>query len=169
MNWETSLRLAATALVLALAGSCCSTVLAQEATRGPQLGLASGFFVPPEGGRLGFAIAGDARYGFALGRATLAPGFRLAGFFRSGLAVAAPLAGARLDYALGIAHPFVVGAVGLGHASDRSRQGVAYQAAAGVLLDLGTRWSLGAEASYLAITGSDFRALSLGPCLTLHL
>jgi hypothetical protein len=166
------LRLADIVFALALVWASGGRAFAQEATHasgGPRVALSSGLFVPPEGGTLGFAITGDASYGFALGKATLAPGLRLAGYFRSGLAVAAPLASARVALTLGVVRPYVLAGIGPGHASDRQQLGLAYQAAAGVTLDLGARWSLGAEASYLAISGTDFRALSLGPCVAVRL
>lgn len=140
---------------------------------GPHLSLASGLFLPPEGGHLGFAISGAARYGVAVGRATVAPGVRVAAYFRSGLAAVAPLATTRVSTSMGLAigttSPYLFGGVGFGHLIERSHDGFAYQLGAGLNVAVGTRMSVGAEVTYLAITGSEFRALSFGPCMTLVL
>jgi hypothetical protein len=141
---------------------------------GAQLALSSGIFLPPEGGRLGLSVAGDARYGVALGKVTVAPGVRLAGFFRPGLAAVAPLAttrvSARVEVPLGAVGPYVLGGVGLGRLSEGRQQGLAYQVGGGVAFALGKgRFTLAAELTYSAITASDFRALFFGPCVTMAL
>src|SRR5688500_5197640 len=48
---------------------------------GLRFAIAPGVFIPTNGGRVGFSIAGEVRYGFELGPLILAPGVRLAAYF----------------------------------------------------------------------------------------
>src|SRR5688572_30784484 len=48
---------------------------------GLHFSIAPGVFIPTQGGRVGFSVAGEVRYGFELGPLILAPGVRLAAYF----------------------------------------------------------------------------------------
>jgi len=134
---------------------------------GSRFSIAPGLFLPNDGGRIGFSIAGDYRYGLDLGPIILAPGARLAGFFPPGFYVLTALATLRLTVPLGPVGPYVMGGVGPGYVSEPSQTGLAYQGGGGLMVHVNTSFAIGAEASYSGITGTDFGALFIGPSLLL--
>jgi hypothetical protein len=135
---------------------------------GLRLGIVPSIFIPVRGGDVGFAIAGDVRYGFDIKKAVvLAPGLRLAGYFPSGDTILIGLATLRLTVPVGPVGPFVVGGVGPGWVKDESDVGVAYVGGGGFVVHIGTKFGIGAEATYQAITGTDFSAIFVGPVLLL--
>lgn len=129
--------------------------------------IAPGVFIPTDGGDVGFSIAGDFRYGIEVGPTVLAPGVRLAGYFPDGQSVLVGFGTFRVTLPVGPVGPFVVGGVGPGWVSKPSETGLAYLGGGGLMVHFGTRFGLGAEATYQAITGTDFAALFVGPSLLL--
>jgi hypothetical protein len=134
---------------------------------GLHFSIAPGVFIPTHGGDVGFSIAGDMRYGFDLGALVLAPGVRLAGYFPPHVNIVTALATLRLVFPIGPFAPFVVGGAGPGYVSADSQTGLAYLGGGGFMVHIGTHFGIGAEASYQAITGTDFAALFFGPLLLL--
>ncbi|MDB4985703.1 MAG: hypothetical protein JWN04_881 [Myxococcaceae bacterium] len=145
-----------------------SAELAASSIAGPRFSLAPGLFVPPEGGRLGLSLVADAHYNLEVGRVIVAPGVRLAGFFRADTTALAALATKRLTLQLGTVDPYVVGGVGIGHLSDPTHLGLAYQAGGGLTICVHRFVALGVEATYFGVTGTDFRALLFGPALLIN-
>lgn len=134
---------------------------------GLRFGIAPGIFIPVNGESVGFSISGDVRYGIELGPVVVAPGGRLAGYFPSELTVLAALATTRVTLPLGPVGPYVLGGVGPGWVSEPSEAGLAWMAGGGLMAHIGTRFGIGAEATYQAITGTAFKALFIGPSLLL--
>jgi hypothetical protein len=130
---------------------------------GLRFALAPGVIVLPDRGEVGFSIAGDMRYGFALKPIILAPGARVAGYFPPHGTAALGLATLRLTVPVGPLGPFVVGGAGPGYVSDPSRAGLAYLAGGGLMVHFGTRFAFGAEVAYQAIAATNFGVISFGP------
>jgi hypothetical protein len=140
-------------------------VIAQNV--GPRFSLAPGVFLPTDGGHVGFSIAGDYRHGFELGHTILAPGARLAGFFPSDFVALTAMGTARLTVPVGPVGPYLMGGVGPGYVSEPSKVGLALLGGGGLMVYIGTSFGIGAEASYLTITGTNLHALFIGPALML--
>jgi hypothetical protein len=132
---------------------------------GFRFSIAPGVFIPVDGGKVGFSISGDFRYGIEVGPIVVAPGARLAGYFPSDLTVLAALGTTRLVFPVGPVGPYVLGGVGPGWVSEPSKAGLAYMAGGGFMVHIGMRFGIGAEATYQGITGTDFKALFVGPAL----
>jgi hypothetical protein len=131
---------------------------------GFRFSIAPGIFIPVNGERVGFSITGDFRYGFDLGPVVLAPGVRLAGYFPSDATILAALATTRLVIPAGPVGPYVLGGLGPGWVSEPdSEVGLAWMAGGGFMWHVSTRFGIGAEATYQAITGTPFKALFVGP------
>jgi hypothetical protein len=129
--------------------------------------IAPGVFIPTDGGKVGFSLAGDFRYGFELGPTVLAPGVRLAGYFPDQQNVLVALATARMTFPVGPVGPFVVAGAGPGYVTSPGETSLAYLAGGGFMVHIGMRFGIGAEATYQAITGTEFAALFVGPSLLL--
>lgn len=134
---------------------------------GLRFSIAPGIYIPTDGGRVGFSIAGDLRYGIELGPIVVAPGARVSGFFPSGFYALTGLATGRITVPLGPFGPYVLGGVGPGYISEPSHTGLAYLGGGGLMIHFGQRFALGAEATYFGITGTSFRTLFIGPTLLL--
>lgn len=134
---------------------------------GSRFSIAPGIFIPRDGQRVGFSIAGDYRYGIELGPVVLAPGVRLSGFFPSQFVALSALGTARLTVPLGPVGPYVMGGVGPGYVSKPAEPGLAFMGGGGLMVYVGQAFAIGAEATYLGITGTRFRALFIGPSLLL--
>ena len=135
--------------------------------RGLKISIAPGLFIPTNGGDLGFYIAADFRYGFELGPVVIAPGLRPALYFPSYATIVTGLVTLRLTFPVGPVGPFISGGAGPGWISDPSTVGLAYAGGGGFIVHIGTRFGIGAEASYQGITGTNFAALFVGPILLL--
>lgn len=131
--------------------------------RGLRFGISPGIMIAPSSGDIGFSIAGDVRYGFQLGPTVLAPGIRLAGYFPPGDTILVGLGTARVVFPVGPVGPYIVGGVGPGWIKDLDEVGLAWLAGAGFMVHIGTRFGIGAEANYQAITSTPFDALFIGP------
>lgn len=134
---------------------------------GLRISLAPGLFIPTNGGKVGFSLAGDVRYGFETGPAIIAPGVRLAAFFPAGARALTALGTLRVTFPVGPVGPFVVGGVGPGFVSDPSHVGLAYLAGGGLMVHIGRSVGIGIEATYFGVTDSWFRSISIGPSLLL--
>jgi hypothetical protein len=134
---------------------------------GPRLSIAPGIIIPSDGGNVGFSLAGDFRYGFEAGPTVLAPGVRLAGYFPSGATALVGLATGRVTLPVGPLGPFVLAGAGPGYVSEPSATGLAYIGGGGLMIHIGRSFAFGAEATYQGITGTNFRALFVGPVLLL--
>jgi hypothetical protein len=134
---------------------------------GARFTVAPGVFIPLEGERVGFSLAGDFRYGFDTGPLIVAPGARVAGFFLSDARIVMGLATARVTVPLGPVGPFVLGGVGPGFVSANERVDLGYLAGGGFMVHFGVHVAVGAEVAYQAIRGTGFSALSVGPALLL--
>ena len=146
-------------------------VSAPEPLAGSRLGASAelllGLCVPPEGGRLGLTLAGELRYGIALGPLVLAPGVRVASLFVAGAIGLAGLAGLRLTLPLPQIAPYVALGVGPGYRSGPAQLALAYQGSAGLTVPFSERITVGIEASYLQLVDVHFRRLSFGPTVSL--
>jgi hypothetical protein len=134
---------------------------------GPRFSIAPGIIIPSGNQRIGFSIAADFRYGIELGPVILAPGARLGGYFPSGSFGLLGLGTLRLTVPLGPVAPYALAGLGPGYLSEPAHTGLAHLAGGGLMIHIGRSFAIGAEASYLAITGSDFRTLFIGPTLLL--
>lgn len=136
--------------------------------RGLRFGISPGIMISPSSGDVGFSIAGDVRYGFALGDAVvLAPGLRLGGYFPPDQTIVIGLGTLRLTVPVGPVGPFVVGGVGPGWVKEPSEVGAAWLAGGGFVVHIGTSFGIGAEVGYQAIAKTDFGALFFGPLFLL--
>jgi len=134
---------------------------------GLRVAIAPGVFIPTRGGRVGFSVAGDLRYGFKLGPVVLAPGLRPAAYFPPRQRIVTGLGTLRVTFPVGPVGPFILGGVGPGWVRRPSHVGVAYLGGGGFMVHIGTQFGIGVEATYQAITGTDFAALFVGPLLLL--
>jgi hypothetical protein len=134
---------------------------------GHRFSIAPGIFIPSNGGRVGFSIAGDYRRGYEVGPTILAPGARVSGFFPSGFVAVTALATGRLTVPVGPVGPYVMGGLGPGWVSQPSEAGLALLGGGGLMVYIGQSFAIGAEASYLTVTGTGFHALFVGPSLLL--
>jgi len=138
---------------------------AESYNQGFQWGIGPSILVPTDGGPLGGGLTLDARYGIEAGPVIVAPGGRLAGYYRSRHFTGFVMPTARVTVPLGPLAPFVVGGVGPGFMSNPSEGGVALMGGGGLMVHFGRVFGLGAEVTYQVITGTEFRALSIGPSL----
>lgn len=165
------------AIVIALGGGApCraqeSPAAAEErhpSTSSAQVQLTGALCVPPQGGVLGFAYAGELAYGLRLRGLALAPGLRVASYFSADEAAVAGLVMLRSALLRGLYSPFVAAGVGPGYRSEAATWGPAFAVSAGLMLDLSSRFSIGGEASYIQVAGGRYRQLSLGPALLVRL
>jgi hypothetical protein len=134
---------------------------------GARFTLAPGVFIPLEGERVGFSLAGDFRYGFDTGPLIAAPGARVAAFFLPDARVVLGLATARVTVPVGPVGPFVLGGVGPGFVSAPEHVDLGYLAGGGFMVHFGVHVAVGAEVAYQAIRRTSFSALSVGPSLLL--
>lgn len=134
---------------------------------GARFSIAPGIIIPTGSGRVGFSVSADFRYGFELGPVILGPGARLGGYFPSGSYGLLALGTFRLTVPLGPVAPYLLGGAGPGYLSEPAHTGLAYLGGGGLMIHIGRSFAFGAEASYLALTGSDFRTLFIGPTLLL--
>lgn len=134
---------------------------------GLRAAIEPGILLPSGGGRVGFSLAADVRYGFELGPTIVAPGVRITGYFPSDAFGLTALATTRLTVPVGLFGPFIVGGLGPGHLSEPSHTGLAWLGGGGLMIHIGASFGIGAQAYYQGITGSGFRSLSLGPTLLL--
>jgi hypothetical protein len=123
-------------------------------------------YFPTGGGKTGFALGLEGRYGFDLGPVIVAPGAMFKTYFgdRNVYLGAGIL---RLTFPVGSFGPYVEGGVGVGTISQPSETGALLLVGTGFMLYLGDRFGLGLSISYEKITGTAFSAVAVGPSLLL--
>jgi len=128
--------------------------------------IAPSVYFPTGGGKTGFALGIEGRYGFDLGSVILAPGAMFTSYFgdRNVYLGAGIL---RLTFPVGFFGPYVEGGVGVGTISDPSQTGLLLLAGAGFMVYASDRFGLGVSVSYEKITGTAFGAVILGPSFLL--
>ena len=134
---------------------------------GFQLGTGIMVLLPSDGGSAGIGAQVEGRYGMALGPTVVAPGGELSLYWLSSRLIATLMPTLRVTVPLGPLAPYVRGGLGAGALSDPGEGGLAYLGGGGLMIHFTERVSLGVEVSYQAITGTDFRGLSISPMLTL--
>lgn len=116
-------------------------------------------------GKAGFFLGVRLGYGIDTGPVIVVPGVRVAAYFTDpNVYVGMPTF--KLVLPIDRFAPFVEGGGGVGHVTDPSKSGFAWMGGGGFMIHF-TRVALGAEASYQAITGTDFSGVSVGPILAL--
>lgn len=138
---------------------------AMQANRGLRFGFGPAILFPTDGGPLGGGLVLDGRYGIKAGPTVLAPGGRLAGYVLSARFIGTAMPTFRVTLPVGPFAPYVVGGVGGGWLSNDSEGGVAWLGGGGLMIHFGRVLAIGAEATYEAITGTEYKALSIGPAI----
>lgn len=121
----------------------------------------------PEEGSVGGGLELSARYGVPAGFLVFAPGARLGGYFLQDRFIGVLLPTARVTVPLGPVAPFVQAGAGVGGLTNPGEGGLAWLAGGGLMIHFGGVLSIGAEVSYSGITGSGFKALSIGPAIVI--
>ena len=127
--------------------------------------LAPGVIVPTNGASAGFSLAGDVRFGIEMGPIIVAPGVRLAGYWPSGPNAYTLLGMLRVTVPVGPVGPYVLGGVGPGWVTSPERTDVAYVLGGGAMVHIGSRFGIGLEVTFQAITDTRFKAMFFGPSL----
>ena len=142
------------------------TSIVRRFERGFHLTIAPSVYFPTGGGKTGFALGLEGRYGFDLGPVILAPGAIFTSYFgdRNVYLGAGIL---RVTFPVGSFGPYLEGGVGVGTITQPSETGVLLLAGTGFMLYLGDRFGLGLSVSYEKITGTAFGAVTLGPSILL--
>lgn len=134
---------------------------------GFQLGTGFMVLLPSGGGSAGVGAQVEGRYGFVLGPTVLAPGGELSAYYLSSRVIGTLMPTLRLTLPLGPLAPYARGGVGAGALSNPGEGGLAWLGGGGLMIHFSERISLGVEVSYQAITGTDFRGLSISPMLSI--
>ncbi|MBX3227322.1 MAG: hypothetical protein KIT84_34700 [Labilithrix sp.] len=138
---------------------------AMRANRGLRFGFGPQILLPSDGGPLGGGLVLEGRYGFKAGPTVLAPGGRLGGYLLSERFIGTAMPTFRITLPLGPLAPYVVGGVGGGWLSNRAESGVAWLGGGGLMIHFGRILAIGAEATYEAVTGTEFKVLGIGPAI----
>ena len=128
--------------------------------------LVPSVYFPTGGGKTGFALGIEGRYGIDLGSVILAPGAMFTSYFGDRNVY---LGGGtvRVTFPVGIFGPYAEVGLGVGTITQPSQTGALLMAGTGFMLYLGGRFGLGLNVSYEKITGTDFGAVILGPSILL--
>jgi hypothetical protein len=121
----------------------------------------------PDEGSAGFGLEPTIRYGIPTGPVIIAPGARLAGYFLSERFIWTLMPTLRVTAPLGPLAPFVHGGVGGGGITNPGEGGLSWLGGGGLMIHFGGVLSLGAELNYQGITGTDYKALSIGPTIVI--
>lgn len=139
---------------------------AMAANRGLTLGVGPTLLLPSrEDGPVGGGLSLDARYGIRLGPTVVAPGGRLNGYLISSRVIGMAMPTLRLTVPVGPLAPFLVGGLGPGGITNPGETGLAYLGGGGAMIHFGRILAVGGEASYQAITGTDFKSVAIGPSI----
>jgi hypothetical protein len=133
--------------------------------KGLRFTLAPGVIVPTNGANAGFSLSGDVRFGIELGPIIVAPGARLGGYWPSGPNAYVLLGTLRVTVPVGPIGPYVLGGVGPGWVTSPERTDVAYVLGGGAMVHIGSRFGIGLEVTFQAITDTRFKAMFFGPSL----
>ena len=139
--------------------------IAYRANTGLRWGIGPVILIPPGDRPLGGGLDLDVRYGIGAGPVVVAPGARFAGYILSREYIVLGMPTARVTLPFGPLAPFVVGGVGPGYTSAEEKGGVALLGGGGLMVHIGPFFGIGAEATYQTITGTDFKAVTVGPSL----
>jgi hypothetical protein len=134
---------------------------------GFQLGTGLLVLLPSGGGSAGVGAQVEGRYGFVLGPSVIAPGGELSLYWLSSRVIGTLMPTLRITLPLGPLAPYVRGGAGGGGLSNPGEGGLAWLGGGGLMIHFSERISLGVEVSYQAITGTEFRGLSISPMLSL--
>ncbi len=139
---------------------------AMSANRGFRLGLGPVLLLPSrDNGPYGGGLTLDGRYGIKAGPTVLAPGGRLSGYGISGRFIGTAMPTFRVTVPIGPLAPYIVGGLGPGWISNPSEGGLAILGGGGLMIHVGRVLSLGIEATYQTITGTEFNSVALGPSI----
>jgi hypothetical protein len=166
---------------LALLGVCCITTAAPaedgsdegvpdtpawRANTGLVTGLGFGLLIADEGS-LGVGVELAGRYGIPAGPVIVAPGALLGGSYLQSRFIGDLLGTFRVTLPLGPLAPFVQGGAGPGFITNPGEGGLAWLGGGGLMIHFGSVLTLGAEVNYQGITGTDYKALSIGPTIVI--
>lgn len=139
---------------------------AMQANRGLRFGFGPALLIPTDRDRpLGGGLVLDGRYGFKVGPTVMAPGGRLAGYLLSERFIGTAMPTFRITLPVGPLAPYGLGGIGGGWLSNKAESGLAWIAGGGLMIHFGRVLAIGAEATYEAIQGTEYRALSIGPAI----
>lgn len=140
---------------------------AEAKNTGFKLGMGPVILLPTDGGPLGGGLELGARYGIPAGPIIVAPGARLAGYLISQRFVGLAMPTLRVTLPIGPLAPFVVGGIGGGWLGNPSEAGLGAMAGGGLMIHFGRIIAVGVEATYQTVTDTEFRALAIGPAISL--
>jgi hypothetical protein len=139
---------------------------AMQANKGLRFGFGPALLIPTERDRpFGGGLVLDGRYGFRVGPTVMAPGGRLAGYLLSERFIGTAMPTFRITLPIGPLAPYGLGGIGGGWLSNPGDSGLAWIAGGGLMIHFGRVLAIGAEATYETITGTEFKALSIGPAI----
>lgn len=132
-----------------------------EDDSGPGVSAKPGAYFPSRGDT-GLGVEANATYGITVSPFVIAPGGRFAAYLGDdGAVTGMPVAEARLP--IGGVVPYAKAGLGVGHATGPSESSVALMAGGGVDVHVSRDVTVGVDATYEAVTGTGFNALSIGP------
>lgn len=123
--------------------------------------------VMPAKGNTGVGLELMGRHGFPLGPVVLAPGALMAAHFVDDRVIGVLMPTGRVTLPLGPFAPFAQAGAGAGGITDPGDGGLAWLAGGGLMVHFGESFALGADVHYQGITGTGYRALSIGPTLVI--
>lgn len=157
--------LASTVSTGALASQEIPDTPAWRSNVGLVTGLGFALLVGDEATGVGAELAG--RYGIPQGPVVIGPGARLGAYYFDQRFIGTLMPTLRLTLPLGPFAPFVHGGAGGGVITDPGEGGVAWLGGGGLMIHFGGALSLGAEVNYQGVTGTGYRALSIGPTIVI--
>jgi hypothetical protein len=138
-------------------------ILVSAYNEGFQWGISPGVVI--SGGDAGFALGVSISYGIDLDSVIVVPGVHGSVYFLpNNVWIGMPTA--KLIVPIDRVGPFVEGGAGYGLVSGVDQSGLAWMAGGGIAVYF-THFAIGAEASYQAITGTDFHGWGIGPILAI--
>lgn len=132
-----------------------------EDNSGPGFSASPGAYFPSRG-NTGLGIDATADYGIPVSPFVVAPGGRFSAYFGgNGAITGMPMAEAMLP--IGEVVPYLRAGAGIGHANGPNDNGLALMGGGGVKVHVTRDASVGIDATYETVTGTDFRSLAIGP------
>jgi hypothetical protein len=139
---------------------------AWRANTGLITGLGLAVLVPEEGS-IGGGLELSARYGIPAGPVVLAPGGLLGGYYLQERFIGVLMPTFRVTLPLGPLAPFGQGGIGAGTITNPGEGGLAWLGGGGLMIHFGGILAIGAEVNYQGITGTGYKALSIGPSIVI--
>jgi len=121
----------------------------------------------PEEGAIGAGAQLYGRYGIPAGPVVLAPGALLGGYGLQRRFIGDLMGTFRVTLPLGPLAPFGQGGLGPALITNPSEGGLAWMGGGGLMIHFGRVLAIGAEVNYRAITGTDYKTLSIGPTIAI--